>query len=85
MNLFVKFNMDIFSLEDNGNELFITQKPSVCMISDEKSDDEGGLFCGVDMTDFQSPCVSMRQNALKSEMYSDISDDEDNFSDPNKK
>ena len=64
--------MQLFSLEDDdANELFITQTPSV-----EKSRINLAELIG-DGTDFVSPCVSLvdrKENKVAA--YSDISDDE---------
>ena len=37
---------------------------------------ENNSFLGIDVIDFQSPCLTLRDNTVKSAQYSDISDDE---------
>ena len=59
--------MDMYSLEDDGNDLFITQQsPS------DKSDRNVTKSVFGDVADFQSPCISL----VIQQHYSDISNDD---------
>ena len=65
--------MEVFSLEDEYEGLFLTQSGS----SVEKEKVGNSPICGNPM-DFQSPCVSLRNlSAGENPVYSDISDAED--------
>ena len=63
--------MDVFSLEDEGNDLFLTQKDP-----EHKFDVKNVGILG-DGSDFVSPCVSLV--SVKQDQYSDISDDDFEF------
>ena len=71
--------MEYYSLEeDEGNAMFLTQQPNENIGQNSDRNEEGeGMFCGVAVTDFQSPCTSM--NKQKVAQYSDISDEESSF------
>ena len=60
--------MEVFSLEDEDNTLFLMQKDP---INCENQDTVGMLG---EASDFKSPCVSLFSN--KQDQYSDISDDD---------
>ena len=63
--------MDIFSLEDDGNEMFITQEDSGI-----QNDSQIGSILG-DENDFQSPCRGVFD--VGGMLYSDISDEDSNY------
>ena len=66
--------MDVFSLEeDDARELFITQTPKE---NDGNDLEEDNFQFGINKSDFASPCVSV-VDAVKSNQYSDISEDDD--------
>ena len=71
---------EVFSLEDDDyGDLFITQQSSNdqnIKSNLDKSEEEDGLFLGIETSDFKSPCLSV-VSPLKNAMYSDISDAED--------
>ena len=73
--------MDYLSLEDEDvSELFITQESSkINQEIDEKNEESDDNFLGLLTDDFQSPCVSL-VNCDNKPHYSDISDDENDFS-----
>ena len=65
--------MEVFSLEDDYSDIFITQSDKVVNQEDNGIDESNGLIN--DPMDFSSPCVSLVSG--KSDVhYSDISDDE---------
>ena len=68
---------EVFSLEDDYGDLFITQSDNILNVdssqNDEKEEESGILS---DPFDFSSPCVSLVSNE-KEPQYSDISDAED--------
>ena len=77
--------MDTFSLEEDEDfaNIFITQEPSNDgsknnSVSDGKSDE----FLGLDPMDFTSPCSSLINGVPH---YSDISNDENQYSDVSNK
>ena len=71
--------MDTFSLEDDDfGDLFITQSSSNDNGNTLQEEKDGDTFLGLNQSDFQSPCSSVRSNLNVSEtQYSDISDFED--------
>ena len=69
--------MDVFSLEEEeGNELFLTQETKESVSNDrEKVHSQESDFLGLNVMDFQSPCVSLVQTKQDYQQeYSDISD-----------
>ena len=74
--------MEYYSLEEDGSEgMFLTQNSSQNVHNKgDKSDGETDMFCGVAVTDFQSPCGSMLRSNMND--YSDISDEEEVFGKP---
>ena len=86
-------DMNLFSLEeDDGNELFLTQVCKEHKGGDVGEDDEflrlmNSSQLGIRATDFQSPCVSLRERKNYDPVYEDISDEEfqgnDGLNEPN--
>ena len=69
--LLINFEMEMYSLEDDGNGLFLTQRDPI-----ESGNSQSAGILG-DGSDFVSPCASL--DSVKQDQYSDISDDECDF------
>lgn len=65
---------EVFSLEDDYGDLFITQSDKIVNNNGVGSHSDGGIL--PDPMDFSSPSVSLVSSESQSAQYSDISDDE---------
>ena len=65
---------EVFSLEDDYGDIFITQSDKIVNSNGAESCSNGGIL--PDPMDFSSPNVSLISRPSQNVQYSDISDDE---------